>query len=78
MSPVWCPECTPERAVMFSPEEAARMLRLNPRTIYRWVEAGQAHFRESEDGWLLICLASLPATDTVNSSSLLVAPTAPD
>jgi Helix-turn-helix domain len=69
-SPAWCPECA-GRSVMLTPEEAARLLRVNPRMIYRWVEGGQTHFRELEDGWLLICLASLPteATSLVSRNS---------
>ncbi len=77
-SPVWCPECA-GRSLMLAPEEAARMINANPRTVYRWVEGGQAHFRESENGWLLVCLASLSATDAVAAPSLQpVAPTASD
>ena len=69
-SAVWCPACS-DRTVMLTPEEAARLLRIAPRTIYRWVETGQAHFREIEDGWLLICLASLPAVAEASPSPML-------
>lgn len=64
---VLCRECTkPE--MMLSPEEAARRLHLNPRTIYQWVETGKTHFTEVADGWLLVCLASLPRPDTADSA----------
>jgi len=48
---------------MLTPEDAARLMNLTPRTIYRWVEARRVHFTESEDGNLLICLASFLAED---------------
>lgn len=55
---------------MLTPEEAAWLVCVTPRTIYRWVEEGRIHFRESEEGWLLICLASLLAEDDAPSSRL--------
>jgi hypothetical protein len=55
-----CHECA-GRAVMLTPEDAATLTGITPRTLYRWVEAGRVHFREAADGSLLICLASLPA-----------------
>jgi excisionase family DNA binding protein len=47
---------------MITPEEAAAILRLTPRTIYSWVEAAKIHFTEQPEGHLLICLDSLPAS----------------
>ena len=44
---------------MLTPEEAARLACVSPRTVYRWVEAGRLHFSEMPDGGLFICLASL-------------------
>jgi excisionase family DNA binding protein len=44
---------------MFTPEEAAAMMKVSQRTIYRWVEAGRIHFRETENGNLLVCLIPL-------------------
>jgi hypothetical protein len=58
-APRWCPDCRAQ-TLMLKPEEAATIAAVTPRTIYRWVEAGQVHFTEAPDGWLLICLNSLP------------------
>lgn len=49
---------------MLNQEEAAALAAVTPRTIYRWVEAGQLHFTESPEGRLLICLDSLPRNRT--------------
>jgi hypothetical protein len=54
----WCVECAAQVRLL-RPEEAAVAARVSPRTIYRWVEAGQLHFSEMPNGLLLICLASL-------------------
>jgi hypothetical protein len=43
---------------MVSPERAARMSGVRPRTIYRWVESGQLHFIERGDR-LWVCAAQL-------------------
>jgi predicted site-specific integrase-resolvase len=32
----------------------SRIAQVTPRTIYRWAEAGQLHFTESQDGMLLL------------------------
>ena len=44
---------------MATPEVAAGIYGMTQRMIYRRVEAGDAHFVESPNGFLLICLASL-------------------
>jgi hypothetical protein len=56
----WCPACAAEVRMVTS-DEAATMARTNPRTIYRWVEAGKVHSTETADGATLICLNSLSA-----------------
>lgn len=43
---------------MVTPEEAAVLACVSPRTIYRGVEAGRIHFMETPEGLLLICLNS--------------------
>lgn len=57
---LWCPGCGSE-APMVRAEEAAALAGVSARTIYRWVEAGQIHYRETAEGEVLICLASLAA-----------------
>lgn len=52
-----CPVC---RCLvpMTSPEQAARVAGVSPRTIYRWMEAGAVHFIE-RDSHVQICVPSL-------------------
>ncbi len=54
-----CPGCHRE-VRMITPEQAARIAGVSTRTIYRWVEAGGAHFIE-DGGQLLICVPGLSA-----------------
>ena len=54
----WCVTCGAE-AEMVPVDEAAILRRVNSRTIFRWVEAEQAHASETANGLLLICLNSL-------------------
>ena len=54
----WCAQCG-LKVRMVTAEDASRIAQVTLRTIYRWVETGQLHFRESQDGLLLICLKSL-------------------
>jgi excisionase family DNA binding protein len=44
---------------MLTPEEAAALANVNARQIYAWVEAGQLHHTETEQGELLVCLKQL-------------------
>lgn len=54
----WCQECR-DSVQMLAPEHASKLSNVSTRTIYRWVEDGSLHFRETEDAGLLICFASL-------------------
>lgn len=58
----WCPVCAGP-AEMVAPESAAALAGVSPRAVYRWIEAGRAHFAESPDGRVLVCLVSLPGPD---------------
>ncbi len=53
-----CPGCAAE-VEMLSPEQAAAIVKVTPRTIYRWVEAHLLHYAENPEGLLLICRHSL-------------------
>ncbi|HWP41595.1 MAG TPA: hypothetical protein VNO14_00070 [Blastocatellia bacterium] len=55
-----CAECG-DMVHMIMPEEAMALAGVSSREIYRLVEAGRVHFLETADGFLLICLDSLPA-----------------
>jgi excisionase family DNA binding protein len=56
---VCCPEC-PAQIQMITPEEAATLVGVSTRTIYRWVEVEHPHFTETPEGRLLVCPNSLP------------------
>ena len=59
VSPVrWCASCAGE-ARMVTVDEAAVLIGVSSRTIYRRVEADQLHFTETPEGRLYICLDSL-------------------
>lgn len=54
----WCSGCG--AMVQLLPiSEAALVARTTARTVFRWVEAERVHFRETDQGSLLICLDSL-------------------
>jgi excisionase family DNA binding protein len=44
---------------MLKPEEAAKLLGISTRTIYRWIESDRLHYVETPDHLLLICHPSL-------------------
>jgi hypothetical protein len=46
---------------MITADEAARLACQSTRTIYAWVEANRLHYRETPEGYLLVCLDSLLA-----------------
>jgi len=62
----WCTECG-SLVNMIAPEEAMAVAGVSSREIYRWVEAGRIHFLETSEGFLLICLDSLPCRNISNS-----------
>ena len=54
----WCVACA-EAVEMLKPEDAARLLRISLRRVFRRVEADKLHFTETPDGLLFICRNSL-------------------
>ena len=54
----WCDQCG-EAVQMMTPDQARAVAGLSARQIYRWVECGRVHFRETPDGRVSICLKSL-------------------
>ena len=61
-APVYCAVC-PTPVLLLAPEEAAVLAGVSTRTLYRWIESGQLHFRETAEGplqKLLVCPNSLP------------------
>lgn len=55
---LWCDSCAMQ-VDMLTPDLAAAQINVPPRLIYRWIEAGQLHYREDSDGAILICRNSL-------------------
>ncbi|MBI3949513.1 MAG: helix-turn-helix domain-containing protein [Acidobacteria bacterium] len=56
----WCDGCAQQVQVVTA-EEAASIVGVSRRTIYRWADAEKIHFTEISDGRLLICTNSLDA-----------------
>ena len=54
----WCEQCCRE-VERVTPDEAAALVRVKPRSIYRRLEAGDLHFIEEGGGAVWICLHSL-------------------
>ncbi len=54
---MWCPACR-RQVEMVTPEQAAQIAGVSPRTIYRWIEAGTIHSVE-DCGHPLICRPAL-------------------
>lgn len=54
----WCEDCSAQ-VEMLPPEQAAILIQVTPRVVYRWVEAQLLHFIEDPDGRVLICRNSL-------------------
>jgi len=66
-TPEVCHHCLLAIASMVTPDEAAIVTGVSTRAIYRWVETGIIHFRESANGSLLVCLNSFPITGEASS-----------
>jgi hypothetical protein len=49
-----CAECG-KRAIMVTLEEAVALVGVSSRAIHRWAESGQIHFKETAEGFLLVC-----------------------
>lgn len=55
---IWCDFCA-EQVQMVSAEQAALISGISLRQLVKQVEVDELHYRETEDGLLLICLPSL-------------------
>lgn len=58
LTQAWCAACS-EMVKMAALEDAAKLVRMRSREVYRAVEAGKLHFIETSEGRLLICFNSL-------------------
>ena len=57
----WCPQCN-QQVGMIWPEAAAALAGTSVREIFRQIEAGCLHFRETPEGQMQICPNSLSRT----------------
>ena len=54
----WCSACTPV-APLLPPHDAAQLAGVSVRALYRLVEDGRIHFKETPDGLLLVCVNNI-------------------
>ena len=59
--PALCSDCSAGDAIMLPPDHAAILSHVPTRMIYRLVETGSIHYRESPNGSLIVCVRSLVA-----------------
>lgn len=64
--PIFCSQCVTGDYQMVTPEEAAAVTGIAPRTIYAGIETGTLHYQEQSDGLLLVCLNSFPVATAIN------------
>ena len=57
-----CPQCG-RQTDMLTSEQVVTLTGISSRNLFKLVEDGQLHFRETSQGHLLICLASLHANN---------------
>jgi len=59
--PALCGECSTGDAIMLAPDHAALLSHVPTRMIYRLVETGSIHYRETPNGSLVVCVRTLVA-----------------
>jgi hypothetical protein len=64
----WCVGCG-RTATLVTPEDAAMLTGIGPRTIFRLGELGEIHWAEGPPNLLLICLGSLREKTSQNFNS---------
>jgi ribosomal protein L13 len=57
-----CAACG-QRVQFVRAEQAAATCNTSTRTIYQWIESGQAHFIETRERLMFVCLDSLRVED---------------
>ncbi len=61
----WCAECACAMTLL-TPDDAAALLGVSTRTLFRRAEAGQLHFQETPDGRLWLCRNAVMAAAREN------------
>ena len=59
--PALCAECSTGDAIMLAPDHAALLSHVPTRMIYRLVETGSIHYRDTPNGSLVVCVRTLVA-----------------
>jgi hypothetical protein len=67
--PALCADCLTADAIMLPPDHAAVLSHVPTRTIYRLVETGSIHYRETPNGSLVVCIRSLVAAATKDNNA---------
>lgn len=67
--PALCADCSTPDAIMLAPDHAAVLSQVPTRTIYRLVETGSIHYRETPNGSLVVCIRSLVAAGTKDNNA---------
>ena len=62
--PALCEACSPDDSFLLSPEQASNLTGIPARLIYRLVEAGTIHYRETPNGKLTVCIKTLMAASS--------------
>ena len=56
-----CPNCLPAAGTLVSPDLAAAMTGTSIRAVFRCLEADLIHYRDIDEGRVLVCINSLAA-----------------
>jgi len=57
--PALCADCPTGDAIMLAPEQATVLAHIPTRMIYRLVETGAIHYRDTPNGSVIVCVRSL-------------------
>lgn len=66
----WCEQCRAQ-VKLIDLDVAAAVAGVSQRTIFRWADAGEIHFCETEDGKAVFCLDSISRHETGNARKSL-------
>lgn len=66
----WCDECE-ANVKLIGIEEAAAIANASQRALFRWAEAGQIHFTETDEGRVMFCINSVSSRNHEDARKLL-------
>jgi len=66
--PALCADCPTGDAIMLAPEQATVLAHIPTRMIYRLVETGAIHYRDTPNGSVIVCVRSLITFNTNGES----------